>query len=272
VSLRSAVHRLGALAWVPPFVLTCIPACREDRKIDPSSLRAQEAIDTPALRSRDAASGEDPIRVKADAAPLLALDTRLLELDLPFGQERDADVRLIGVHAGTARVEIKDAGEVGFTLDPLPRRGAQAEGFRVHFRGTRVGVHVGNIVFTTDLPEPTELTLPYTCKVRGTLDVRPTNPYFDLRGPGPSEVVIDVRSTRSDFAIRAAEIAGGPFTASYRRDPAGSGYEVTVGVREDRLARGARGTLGKLILRTNDASEPEKEIPLFAFGSPTQAP
>jgi hypothetical protein len=215
---------------------------------------------------------EDPDTVKADVAPLLALDTRLLEFDLPFGEERDADLRLIGSYARTARVEVRDAGEAGFTISPLPPEGTLAEGFRVHVRGAKVGVHVGNIIFFTDLPRPAEISLPYSCKVRGTLDVQPTNPYFDLRGPGPRTVVIDVRSARSDFAIRAAEIAGGPFTASYRREPAGSGFQVTVGVLEDRLTEGARGTLGKLILRSNDAAEPEKEIPLFAFGSPSRAP
>jgi hypothetical protein len=43
-------------------------------------------------------------------------------------------------------------------------------------------------------------------------------------------------------------------------------FHVQVKVLEDRVASESRGSLGKVLILSNDRTEPEKEIPLFGFG------
>jgi len=42
---------------------------------------------------------------------------------------------------------------------------------------------------------------------------------------------------------------------------------VQVKVLEDRLNAEERGTLGKLVILSNDRTEPEKEVPLFGLAN-----
>jgi hypothetical protein len=49
-------------------------------------------------------------------------------------------------------------------------------------------------------------------------------------------------------------------------------FQVQVTVVEDRLTTGERGSQGKLLILSNDRTEPEKEIPLFAFGKLNSVP
>jgi hypothetical protein len=48
-------------------------------------------------------------------------------------------------------------------------------------------------------------------------------------------------------------------------------FRIQVKVLEDRLADDRRGTLGKLMVFSNDRTEPEKEIPLFGLGKLNRA-
>jgi hypothetical protein len=43
-------------------------------------------------------------------------------------------------------------------------------------------------------------------------------------------------------------------------------FHVVVRVLEHRVADESRGSLGKVLVLSNDRTEPEKEIPLFGFG------
>jgi hypothetical protein len=108
--------------------------------------------------------------------------------------------------------------------------------------------------------------------VSGTLEVSPTNPYFNLKIRGPKVVSIEVRSSQPGFEVRDARVLEGPFAASVDGPLADNKFRVQVTVLEDRLAGPDRGTQGKLVVLSNDRTEPEKEIPLFAFGKLNSAP
>ena len=134
--------------------------------------------------------------------------------------------------------------------------------------GLSVGVHVGNIVLETGLSELPTLTLPYSIRVSGTLEVSPTNPYFNLRDPGAHARTLIVRSTAPDaaaFNVLGADVVSGPFAATVQK--AGPGlFHVLVRVREADVPGDDRGLLGRLVIRSTDPTEPAKEIPLFGFG------
>jgi hypothetical protein len=58
----------------------------------------------------------------------------------------------------------------------------------------------------------------------------------------------------------------GPFAASLQGPVADNAFRIEVKVLEDRLTDDKRGTLGRLMIFSNDRTEPEKEIPLFGLG------
>jgi hypothetical protein len=118
----------------------------------------------------------------------------------------------------------------------------------------------------TGLEQPRTLTLLYSSQVLGNMSVDPTNPFIDLRAPGPVGVKVRVTSRRPDFRLDAARMVEGPFEASFVRDETGRAYVVNVGLRHDRLPDDQRGLLGTLRLVSNDPAEPEKDVPLFALG------
>jgi hypothetical protein len=106
--------------------------------------------------------------------------------------------------------------------------------------------------------------------VAGTLLVSPTNPYFDLRVLGPKVVTIDVRSSQPGFEVQAVHVAEGPFTASLERSDAGT-FRVQVTVLEKLVDDEARTVTGKLVILSNDRTEPKKELDLFGMGRVSRA-
>jgi hypothetical protein len=58
----------------------------------------------------------------------------------------------------------------------------------------------------------------------------------------------------------------GPFAASLEGPVADNAFRIQVKVLEDRLVDDRRSILGKLMVFSNDRTEPEKEIPLFGLG------
>jgi hypothetical protein len=116
------------------------------------------------------------------------------------------------------------------------------------------------VVVKTALERPESLRLPYSIRVTGTLEVSPTNPYLRVEGP---PVDIEVKSSQLGFAVHRAEVIG-PFAADVSKQ--GAGFRVTVHVLESQIQPGARGAQGRLRIVSNDASEPEKELPLLAIG------
>jgi hypothetical protein len=126
-------------------------------------------------------------------------------------------------------------------------------------------------VLSTNLPRPLQLSLPYSCQVTGSLTVTPSTPYFDLKVPGAAVRELAVKSSQPGFALRAVRVAQGPFSASFARAATPGGYTITVAVELDRVPSEARGSLGRLLILSNDRAEPEKELPLFALDAPTRA-
>ncbi len=221
---------------------------------------------TLAIRTAASAESVGEVELTASVTPLLAFDTELVDLHMPFGEERSADVHLRGALDEQAKLTVEDAGDVGFTVTPLPPTRGTPSGLRLRVKGRKVGVHAGNVVLSTNLARPRKISLPYSCQVTGSLAVTPSTPYFDLKAPGGRRREVAVTSSQPGFVVRAVRVAQGPFSASFARDTTSGGYTVTVAVRTDGIAGDARGTVGRLLILSNDRAEPEKELPLFAFG------
>ncbi|HEY4158018.1 MAG TPA: DUF1573 domain-containing protein [Polyangiaceae bacterium] len=225
---------------------------------------------TLALRSAKTSETLSQVELKASVTPLLTFDTPLVSLQMPFGEERTVDVHAQGALADRAKLTLESAGDAGFNVTPLPAANGAPARLRLRVKGRKVGVHVGNIVLTTNLARPRRLSLLYSCEVVGSLAVTPSTPYFDLRVPGAAVREVAVSSSQPGFALHAVRIAEGPFSASFARGAAPGEYTVTVAVELDKIQGDARGSLGRLLILSNDRAEPEKELPLFAFGAPTR--
>src|SRR5450432_3208283 len=148
----------------------------------------------------------------------------------------------------------------------LPPDGSRPPGVRLTLSGRHAGRGVGHAIVSTGLGDPRELVLYYRWSVPGNLTVSPSNPYLDLRAPGPHVVEIAVGSSRPDFRLQRADVVAGPFAPSVAPAGAAGRYQVRVRAVERGVSNGDRGFLGKLILISNDPAEPRKEIPLLAMG------
>jgi hypothetical protein len=219
--------------------------------------------ETLAIRSNDPRLST--VELVANVTPLLAFDTPLVNLELPFGEQRSQEVRLVGTRVGEAKLKRRDEAVPDVDVDRLPADAGEAPGYRVRCRGRKPGTNAGNLVLATGLDRPPEIAIPYTCKVAGTLLVSPTNPYFDLRVSGPKVVNIDVRSSEPGFEVQAVHVTEGPFTASFERADAGA-FRVKVTVLEERVDDQASTAVGKLVILSNDRTEPKKELDLFGMG------
>jgi hypothetical protein len=229
------------------------------------------AVETIVIHSNDPKSLVTAIQVVANVAKLLAFDTQFVELKMPFGEERTADVHLVGALLGKARIGLvgRPVPDVEIaTLSP-GRDGSRA--YRIRCKGRRVGMNSGSLIVSTGLDRPKTLALPYACKVAGTLDVSPSNPYFNLKISGDKAVTITVRSSQPDFQIRSVRVTEGPFAARFAHFAADNSYRIDVTVLGDGLSDEARSASGRLLIVSNDRTEPEKEVPLFGFGRVNKA-
>jgi hypothetical protein len=217
------------------------------------------------IRSNDPRSSKVTIELVANVTPLLAFDTSLVNLEMPFGEERSQEVRLVGTRVDQARIKRRDQAVADVDVERLPVDAGQAPGYRIHCRGRKPGTNVGNLILATGLERPPEIAIPYTCKVAGTLLVSPTNPYFNLKVSGPKVVNIDVRSSQPGFEVQAVHVTEGPFTASFERADAGA-FRVKVTVLEQLVDEQASTATGKLVILSNDRTEPKKELELFGLG------
>ena len=219
------------------------------------------------LHTNDPSAEKIPIELVATVTPRLAFDASVVDLEMRFGEERSQEVRLVGTMVGKAAVRLKRSavGEDS-SITPLPGPKGWIEGYRILCKGKKVGTHSGNLFVSTGLPSPKEIAMPYACKVKGTLEVFPTNPYFNMKVPGPKVVPITIRSSQPGFEVRGATVVEGPFAASVEGPSADGSYRVDVKVREERVKQDGRGAVGTLVVLSNDRTEPRKEIPLFGFG------
>lgn len=139
----------------------------------------REPID---IHSNDPRAETTTLELVASVTPLLAFDTQLVDLKMPFGEERAQDVRLVGSLVDEARGKLTSAGIASASaIEPLRGPKGDLRGFRIHCTGKKVGQHVGNLIVSTGLDRPKEIAMPYACKVAGTLEVSSTNPYFNLK-------------------------------------------------------------------------------------------
>jgi hypothetical protein len=224
------------------------------------------AVETVVIHSNDPKSSETAIQLVADVAKLLAFDTQFVELKMPFGEERTADVHMVGALLEKARVGLVGRPVPDVEITPLSPGREVANVYRIHCKGRRVGMNSGSLIVSTGLDRPKTVALSYVCKVAGTLDVSPPNPYFNLKISGDKAVTIVVRSSQPDFQMRSVRVTEGPFAARFERSGTDGSYRIDVTVLGDRLNDEARSASGKLLIVSNDRTEPEKEVPLFGFG------
>ncbi len=217
------------------------------------------------FHSNDAERPNALLELHATVTPLLASDQPLVAFELPFGAQQTADVLFHGARAASAKLQAAAPADAGLSLEVVA--GASQPTLRIHAQGKPVGTRTGMLKISTGLDRPSEILLPWSCRVTGSLSIAPTNPYFDLLAPGGDHVNIDVWSSDSNFRVRSVRVIEGPFNATFSRASAPGHYQVSVTLDAQRAAAGARGSLGKLQIQSTDHSEPDKEVELFAFGS-----
>jgi hypothetical protein len=127
-------------------------------------------------------------------------------------------------------------------------------------------MHAGSLILTTGIAQQPEITLSWGCKVPGTLEVNPTNPYFNLKVSGDKAVTLEVKSRQPGFKVLSARVTEGPFTATLGVPNDQGVYDIVVTVQNSRVPDEARAASGKLLIVSNDRTEPRKEVPLFGFG------
>jgi hypothetical protein len=206
------------------------------------------------------------LELAAEVTPLLASDQPLIAFELPFGTEQSEDLHFRGARAAMAKLQAQAPPDSGLSVQVL--QGEAVPTLRVRAQGKPVGTRAGMLTIATGLPQPAEISVPWSCRVMGTLSISPTNPYFDLLAPGGARVNIDVSSTDTAFRVRSVRVTEGPFHATFAPASASGHYSVTVALDAQRSTPGARGAIGKLSIQSTDHSEPNKEVELFAFGSP----
>jgi hypothetical protein len=206
------------------------------------------------------------LAVTARIEPCLAFESRTVEVKAAFGRDDSQDVRLTGNLAFTAHLAVDAVEPPGPDVKIIPADDEKPEGLRITCAGLRVARVAGQVRVSTGVEKPSHLTVLYTCQVIGNLSVEPTNPYIDLRAPGPAEVVVHVSSSRPDFRLEQARVVDGRFESTFERDPNGHGYSVRVRVDGGQVPDEVRGATGTLRLVSNDPAEPQKDVPLMALG------
>ncbi|HEY5960892.1 MAG TPA: hypothetical protein VIV60_30260 [Polyangiaceae bacterium] len=206
------------------------------------------------------------LEITATVVPLVAFEPSFVDLRPEFGQTVHADITVIGTKVKDAKLNLEPTSSSVVSVTALPVKNGVPPRFRLTCRADRVGMHAGSVVAHTGLPEPADISVSWGCRVPGTLEVYPSNPYFNLKVSGEKAVTIEVRSRQPGFEIRSVRIKEGPFTASAKpRNPDGS-YSVEISVVNHEIPDEARSASGMLVIESNDLREPHKEVPLFGFG------
>ena len=198
--------------------------------------------------------------------PVIGFDTSFVDLRPEFGEVQSADVHWVGKRAGQALPKVTSLGGDVVRVSTLTADDGPRRGFKVSCTGDRVGMHAGSLVVDTGIAEQPPLTLSWGCRVPATLDVEPATPYFNLRVSGDRATTIVVRSSQPGFRVKSVRITEGPFSASVERPNPNGSIPITILVKNHEIPDDARAASGKLLIQSNDAREPRKEVPLFAFG------
>ena len=219
--------------------------------------------ETVIVNSNDAQSPKTTLEIVGTVRPRLAFDTPSVDMTMPFGEGRVAQTRLVGALASQARVRLHDPVPAYIDVEILPAGADQPEGLRIRCKGDKTGSHVGHLVVATGLDQPAEVGVFWACTVVGTLSVKPTTLYFNLKEPGPKVQFVDVSSSQPGFKIESVSIREGPFSASIQP---GDPPRVKVTVVPAGMDPESRGAVGTLVIDSNDRTEPRKEIALTGLG------
>lgn len=223
------------------------------------------------VRSNARRSAEAKLELVASVTPLLAFDRDSIGLKMPFGESRSDEVRLTGVRATDARLSLNKPALEGVESVVLAAESGKPQGLRVVCPGKPAGTRVGQVVALTGLEHPAEISVSVSCRVSGTLEVTPTNPYINLREPGLKMTTLTVRSSQPGFTVREVHVTEGPFSAAWEPSGTASEFRVKVIADQARLTESTRGVTGKLVIVSNDRTEPNKELTVFGFGKVRRA-
>jgi hypothetical protein len=208
--------------------------------------------------------GGAPLRleVRADIHPALALEPGSLTLESEAGRAATRVVHLAGWAAPGAKLQVLDAGAAsGLVARALPPGDPRGPGIALALDGRTVGAWSDRVLVATGIERRPQLSLPYTVRVESAVAVDPVKPYFNLRDPAGRSQTLSVTSRRLGFRLLDARVVSGPFRATVDNG------RVRVTVEEAWIPAGQRGSIGKLLIVSNDGHEPRKEIQLFAFGA-----
>jgi hypothetical protein len=206
------------------------------------------------------------LRIIGTVEPIIGFDTAFVELMPEFGQTTSTDVRLVGKQVARAAPRIISTGGDVVTVAALRADAGPVQGFRLSCKGNRVGMHAGSIVVATGVAEQPTLTLSWGCRVPATLDVEPSTPYFNLHISGDRATTILVRSSQPEFLVKSARVIEGPFRATLEKPTPDGSTPIAIRVKNDEIPDEARAATGTMLIQSNDAREPRKEVPLFGFG------
>lgn len=252
---RFCTGRLETTVVPPGGTAALAVTCRSDLY---GPLR--EGVD---VRSNDPRLPTATLSITGEVEPRLAFDATSVELAMPYGESRTRTVRLRGTLAGQARPRLSEPAAADSELRALP---GQPAGFEIRCLGRKVGVNAGNLAIATGLERPSAVAIPYACRVEGTLEVSPTNPFFNLKVSGDKAVRLTVRSRQPGFAVHAVQVLEGPFAARFAHAEDDATFHVDVTVKGEALPDDASTALGSLLIVSNDRSEPRREVALFASG------
>jgi hypothetical protein len=107
--------------------------------------------------------------------------------------------------------------------------------------------------------------------VPGTLEVNPTNPFFNLKVSGDKAVTVEVKSREPNFKVLSARVTEGPFLSTVVPPTSDGIYRIVIRVNNSAILDEARAATGTLLIVSNDRTEPRKEVPLFGLGHVNKA-
>lgn len=228
------------------------------------------------VRLRTSAPDQEELWVVAtgQVVPAVVFDREFLEVRLPFGARQVEEVRTKGPRSGALRLRLREGDRSrwsaeGLLVDVLPAEGEQGAGLRIQLEAESVGKHAGTLLVETGLDDdPRELALPYAFHVSGTLNVAPEPLYLNLRAPPADGALLEVRSTQPDFQIDQMRVEG-PFAVSWEQVARGHA-RARVRAALDHIDADMRAATGRLVILSNDRTEPYREVALFAFGKSPQ--
>lgn len=206
------------------------------------------------------------LEISATVVPLVTFEPSYVDLRPEFGQTVHMDVSVTGAKVKDTRLKLEPTSPSVVSVTALPKKSGEPPQFRLTCRADRVGMHAGSLVAHTGLTDPAKVSVSWSCRVPGTLEVNPSNPYFNLKVSGDKAVTIEIKSRRPGFEVRSVRVKDGPFTASVQPRNADGSYSVVVSVLNDEIPDETRSASGTLVIESNDVREPHKEVPLFGFG------